>query len=69
MEAQDAPLAGHGRGPARRHTPDGKKGQRSRFSEQTRAPYHATPAFKVTTLIDNLHAPWSLAFLPAEKSS
>src|SRR6185436_1819046 len=34
------------------------------FREQTRAPYRATPAFKVTTLIDNMHAPWSLAFLP-----
>src|SRR6202040_1117837 len=37
------------------------------FPEQTRAPYHATAPFKVTTLIDNLHAPWSLAFLPDGK--
>ncbi|MBV8843789.1 MAG: PQQ-dependent sugar dehydrogenase [Bryobacterales bacterium] len=35
------------------------------FREQTRAPYHASTSFKVTTLIDNLPAPWSLAFLPS----
>ena len=34
------------------------------FREQTRAPYHASTSFTVTTLIDNLPAPWSLAFLP-----
>jgi aldose sugar dehydrogenase len=37
------------------------------FPEQSRAPYHATPPFKVTTLIDNIPAPWSLAFLPDGK--
>jgi glucose/arabinose dehydrogenase len=35
------------------------------FPEQTRAPYRATPPFKVTTLINNLEVPWSLAFLPS----
>ena len=35
------------------------------FPEQTRAPYRATPPFKVTTLISNLEVPWSLAFLPS----
>lgn len=35
------------------------------FREQTRAPYHASTSFKATTLIDNLPAPWSLAFLPS----
>jgi len=34
------------------------------FPEQTRAPYHSTAPYKVTTLIDNLQVPWSLAFLP-----
>jgi glucose/arabinose dehydrogenase len=34
------------------------------FPEQTRAPYRATAPFKVTTLINNLEVPWSLAFLP-----
>jgi glucose/arabinose dehydrogenase/mono/diheme cytochrome c family protein len=34
------------------------------FPQQTRAPYHATAPFKVTTLIDKMPAPWSLAFLP-----
>src|SRR5215467_9881761 len=37
------------------------------FREQTRAPYHASTSFKVTTLIDNLPAPWSVAFLPDGK--
>jgi aldose sugar dehydrogenase len=37
------------------------------FPEQTRAPYHATAPYKITTLIDNLPAPWSLAFLPDGK--
>jgi aldose sugar dehydrogenase len=35
------------------------------FPEQTRAPYRKTAPFKVTTLIDNLEVPWSLAFLPS----
>lgn len=35
------------------------------FPEQTRAPYRATPPFKVTTLINNLEVSWSLAFLPS----
>jgi glucose/arabinose dehydrogenase/mono/diheme cytochrome c family protein len=34
------------------------------FPEQTRAPYRASPPFKVTTLIDKMPAPWSIAFLP-----
>src|ERR1700759_12442 len=44
--------------------PTEKKDNAPAFPEQTRAPYHATAPFKVTTLIDSLHAPWSLAFLP-----
>src|SRR6202521_80 len=47
--------------------PPEKKDNKPAFPEQTRAPYHATPPFKVTTLIDNMHAPWSLAFLPEGK--
>jgi aldose sugar dehydrogenase len=34
------------------------------FPEQTRAPYRATPPYKVTTLTSTLQAPWSMAFLP-----
>src|ERR1700728_1519040 len=34
------------------------------FSGQTRAPYHATAPYKVTTLTSALRAPWALAFLP-----
>jgi aldose sugar dehydrogenase len=44
--------------------PPEKTDNKPAFPEQTRAPYHATAPFKVTTLIDHLHAPWSLAFLP-----
>jgi glucose/arabinose dehydrogenase len=44
--------------------PPEKKDNTPAFPEQTRAPYHATAPFKVTTLVDNMHAPWSLAFLP-----
>ena len=47
--------------------PPEKKDNAPAFPEQTRAPYHATAPFKVTTLIDNLPAPWSLAFLPGGK--
>jgi glucose/arabinose dehydrogenase len=47
--------------------PPEKKDNRPAFREQTRAPYHATARFKITTLIDNIHAPWSLAFLPDGK--
>lgn len=45
--------------------PPEKADDRPAFREQTRAPYHATKSFKITTLIDNLPAPWSLAFLPS----
>lgn len=34
------------------------------FAGQTRAPYHATAPFNVTTLTDTLKAPWSFGFLP-----
>ena len=42
-----------------------KKDNAPAFPEQTRAPYRATAPFKMTTLIDNLQVPWSLAFLPS----
>jgi glucose/arabinose dehydrogenase len=44
--------------------PPEKKDSTPAFPEQTRAPYHATAPFKVTTLFDGMHAPWSLALLP-----
>jgi glucose/arabinose dehydrogenase len=47
--------------------PPEKAGDQPVFPEQTRAPYHATAPYKITTLIDNLPAPWSLAFLPDGK--
>src|SRR5262249_21051895 len=34
------------------------------FPGQTRAPYHRTAPFKVTVLLDNMHVPYSLGFLP-----
>src|SRR5580700_2881834 len=47
--------------------PPEKGDDKPAFREQTRAPYHASTPFRVTTLIDNLPAPWSLAFLPDGK--
>src|SRR6202171_3308028 len=52
--------------PIERRPPE-KADNKPAFPEQTRAPYHASAAFQVTTLIDNLPAPWSLAFLPDGK--
>ena len=52
--------------PIERRPPE-KPDNKPAFPEQTRAPYHASASFKVTTLIDNLPAPWSLAFLPDGK--
>ena len=34
------------------------------FPNQTRAPFHASAPFNVTTLIDNLHVSWGMAMLP-----
>jgi glucose/arabinose dehydrogenase len=34
------------------------------FPQQTRAPFHATRPYAVTTLVDTLYSPWALAFLP-----
>src|SRR5688572_33001732 len=45
--------------------PTEKKDNTPAFPEQTRAPYRKTAPFKITTLIDNLEVPWSLAFLPS----
>ena len=47
--------------------PPEKRDNQPTFPEQTRAPYHASAAFKVTTLVDKMPAPWSLAFLPDGK--
>src|ERR1700679_815411 len=44
--------------------PPEKSDNQPAFPQQTRAPFHASAPFKVTTLIDNLPVPWSLAFLP-----
>src|ERR1700677_3130665 len=52
--------------PIERRPPE-KSDNKPAFPEQTRAPYHASAPFRITTLIDNLPAPWSLAFLPDGK--
>jgi glucose/arabinose dehydrogenase len=52
--------------PVERRPPE-KKNDQPTFPQQTRAPYHASAPFQITTLIDNLPAPWSLAFLPDGK--
>jgi glucose/arabinose dehydrogenase len=44
--------------------PPEKSDDKPDFPEQTRAPYHATRPYTVTTLVDGITAPWSLAFLP-----
>jgi len=52
--------------PIERRPPE-KSDDQPAFPQQTRAPYHASAPFKVTTLVDNMPAPWSLAFLPDGK--
>ena len=52
--------------PIERRPPE-KRDNQPAFPEQTRAPYHASAPFQVTTLIDNMPAPWSIAFLPDGK--
>lgn len=52
--------------PVERRAPE-KKDDHPTFPQQTRAPYHASAPFQITTLIDTLPAPWSLAFLPDGK--
>src|SRR5262249_23128983 len=47
--------------------PPEKRDNQPAFPQQTRAPYRATAPFRVATLIDNMPAPWSLAFLPSDK--
>src|SRR3954451_19896946 len=44
--------------------PTEKPDNKPEFAEQTRAPYHATKPYTITTLADGMTAPWSLAFLP-----
>jgi len=57
-----APLTEKGK-PIESRPPE-KSDDKPAFPEQTRAPYHPSASFQVTTLIDNMPAPWSLAFLP-----
>jgi glucose/arabinose dehydrogenase len=66
LEAQKAVSAWTDGQPIEKRSPE-KKDDKPAFPEQTRAPYHASAPFQVTTLIDNLPAPWSLAFLPDGK--
>jgi glucose/arabinose dehydrogenase len=47
--------------------PTEKKDNRPEFPEQTRAPFKETAPFKVSTLISDMPAPWSVAFLPSGK--
>jgi glucose/arabinose dehydrogenase len=64
---QAAPVSGLIEGEPVEKRPPEKSDDKPAFPEQTRAPYHATAPYKITTLIDNLPAPWSLAFLPDGK--
>jgi glucose/arabinose dehydrogenase len=47
--------------------PPEKSDDKPLFPGQTRAPFHATAPYAVTTLASTLHAPWALAFLPDGK--
>src|SRR5262249_46835411 len=47
--------------------PPEKADDKPLFPEQTRAPYRKVASYKVTTLTDKLHLPWSIAFLPSGK--
>jgi glucose/arabinose dehydrogenase len=62
-----APTFAHIEGQPIETLPPEKSDNHPAFPQQTRAPYHATAPFKVTTIIDNMPAPWSLAFLPDGK--
>ncbi|HEX4177499.1 MAG TPA: PQQ-dependent sugar dehydrogenase, partial [Rhizomicrobium sp.] len=47
--------------------PPEKADDKPLFPQQTRAPYHKVASYKVTTITDKLHLPWSIAFLPDGK--
>jgi len=47
--------------------PPEKADDKPLFPQQTRAPYHKVASYKVTTVTDKLHLPWSIAFLPDGK--
>jgi glucose/arabinose dehydrogenase len=47
--------------------PPEKADDKPLFPEQTRAPYHKVASYKVATVTDKLHLPWSIAFLPDGK--
>jgi glucose/arabinose dehydrogenase/mono/diheme cytochrome c family protein len=47
--------------------PPEKRDNKPTFPQQTRAPYRKTAPYKITTLVDDLPVPWSVAFLPGGK--
>jgi glucose/arabinose dehydrogenase len=67
VDAQTPPATATIEGQPIESRPPEKGDDTPAFPQQTRAPYHASAPFRVTTLIDNLPAPWSLAFLPDGK--
>ena len=48
--------------------PPEKADDKPLFPEQTRAPYHKAHGYKVTTITDKLHLPWSTR-LPAGRQN
>ena|ERR1700761_4650176 len=64
---QHFPVYGHVEGQPVESRPPEKAGDQPLFPQQTRAPFHATPPYKITTLASTLHAPWALAVLPDRK--
>jgi len=76
LAAQDAPAPPRTQGDSREFPmprmvegqpvetrPPEKPDDKPLFPEQTRAPYRKVASYKVTTITDKLHLPWSIAFL------
>jgi glucose/arabinose dehydrogenase len=66
-ESRDFPAPATVEGKPIETRPPEKSDDHPLFPGQTRAPFHATAPYQVTTITDKLHAPWSLAFLPDGK--
>ncbi len=47
--------------------PPEKADDKPLFPEQTRAPYHKVAGYKVTTITDKLHLPWSSPSCPTAR--
>ena len=62
VPAEKSPTLVEGR-PVESRPPE-KADDKPDFPGQTRAPYRATRPYVISTIVDGITAPWSLAFLP-----